>query len=251
MKALTFSRFNLLTEGWLYTEYADELHDFEFEKKFAKFLGEYEEEWARLKRDYNWNRESRQMHGGHFAIDAKIYAYPKAEEIESVTGLELDELDLEEYWSEFMQDARDQFTGDISEQYDWIKSTGWGGKSGGWLVIWPEYDDDDFEDEPNYHLNRYVEDKLHIDREEILAMQKEETSPDVQTLIRRKLRDPSEQLPELKRDIASLTEEMEGYLARMRAYRAGLEEIAEIPREFEENAVANFTDWLMNRFDNR
>ena len=127
MKALTFSGFKLLTEGHIYTEYADELHDFEFEREFAKFLGEYEAEWARLKRDYNWNRESRQMHGGHFAIDAKIHVWPDLEDIKAEIGVEIDELDLEEYWSEFMQDMRDQFTGDISEQYDWIKSTGWGG----------------------------------------------------------------------------------------------------------------------------
>lgn len=247
-KALPFSKYVAITEGHLYTEYADELHDFAFENEFAKFLGEYEAEWARLKRDYNWNRESRQVQSGHFAIDAKIHVWPDLEDIKSEIGVEIDELDLDEYWWEFMQDMRDQFAGDISEQYDWIKSTGWGGKSGGWLVIWPEYDDDDFEDEPNYHLNRYVEEKLHINQEEILRMQQAESDPKFQKLIQLGLAEPSEQLGELKRDIESLTEEMEGYLARMREYRAGLEEIAEMPKAFEKNAVENFKGWLIERF---
>lgn len=247
-KALKFYEYRLITEGQLYTEYVDELHDFEFEQEFAKFLGEYEAEWARLQRDYNWNRESRQMQGGHFAINAKIHVWPDLEDIKAEIGVEIDEQDLEEYWSEFMQETRDMFSGDITEQYDWIKSVGWGGKSGGWLVIWPEYNDDDFEDEPHYHLSRYAEEKLHTSQEAILKMQREESDPKFQKLIQLGLAEPSEQLEEIRRDIRSVAEEMELYLARMREYRAGLEEIAEMPKEFEKNAVENFKGWLIERF---
>jgi hypothetical protein len=247
-KALPFSKYVAITEGWIYTDFADDLHDFEFEREFAKFLGDYEAEWARLQRDYNWNRESRKMHGGHFAIDAKIHEWPELEDIKSEIGVEIDEQDLAEYFSEFMQDTRDQFTGDITEQYDWIKSISWGGRSGGWLVVWPEYNEEDFEDEPNYHLNRYSEEKLHINQEEILRMQQAESDPKFQKLIQLGLAEPPEQLGELSRDIDSLTEEMEGYLARMREYRAGLEEIAEMVKKFEKNAVENFKGWLIERF---
>ena len=247
MKALKFSEYSLLTEGWLYKEFADELNDFGFERELAKFLGEYEEEWARLQRDYSWNRESRQHKGQHFAINVKVYEYPRLEEINSVLGLDLDEDELNEYWWEFMEQIREQFTEDIEQQYGWIGSTGWGGKSGGWLVIWPDRNEDDFEDEPNYQLSRYINDKRGLDEEEIQKMQKEDTNPKFQKLVELGLAEPSAQLAELKRDIKNLTEELEGYLAKMREYRAGLEEISEIPKKFEENAVADFTDWLADR----
>jgi hypothetical protein len=53
MKILSFSEFSIVNEGWLYQEFEGQLQDFRFEREFAKFLSEYEEEWARLKKDYN------------------------------------------------------------------------------------------------------------------------------------------------------------------------------------------------------
>jgi hypothetical protein len=246
-KALKFGEYLSVNEGWLYNEFADDLDDFGFERELVKFLGEYEQEWARLQRDYNWNRESRQHKGQHFAINVKVYEYPRLEEINSVLGLDLDEEALNEYWWEFMEEIRGQFTEDIEQQYGWIDSVGWGGKSGGWLVIWPNRNEDDFEDEPNYQLSRYINDKLGLDEEAIQKMQREDSDPKFQKLVELGLAESSEMLGELKRDINNITEEMNEYLEKMREYRAGLEEISEMPKKFEENAVADFTDWLTDR----
>lgn len=249
MKALTFSDFRIITEGWIYTEFADSLTDFDFEKEFGQFLGEYEAEWERLKRDYNWNREARQTKVQHFAVDAQIHTYPELDQINSVLGTELTDEELREMWWSFTMDWRDNFVEDVRENYSWVKGADWDSKKGDWLLIFPAYDDEDFEDEITYHLSRYAEEKLHTSQEAILTMQKQQSDPKLQKLIQLGLAEPSGQLAELKRDIASMTEEMEGYLSRMRQYRASLEEIAEIPREFEEHALDNFVDWMQNTFD--
>jgi hypothetical protein len=249
MKILSFSEFSIVNEGWLYQEFEGQLRDFGFERDFAKFLGEYEDEWARLKKDYNWNRYSIKNIGGHFAIDAKVYAYPDLNLINSELGLSLGEEELDMYWWRFMENMRDEFTEDIDEQYGWIKSIRWGGKSGGWMLIIPEYDDEDFEDEVNYWLYGYTLSKDKVGEEEVLNISKEESDPNYHKLIQIGLAEPSSHFKELKRDIGDMIQQMQIYLAKIRRMRSDLEEIAQIPKKFEKNAVDNFKGWLKDNIE--
>ena len=240
MKILNFAEF--VNEGWIYDEYADFLGDFEFEKKFAQFLDEYERTWQRLQKDYGWNRESPAVKGQHFTVDIKINDYPDLAEINRDLGLSLDEAELDDYWWRFTSDTKDQVMEDIDEQYGWVRVVG---KSGQMLVIWPDRDEEDFEDEVNYSLDMYSKEKDILGKESIERIQKEESDPNFQRLINLGLTEPSSELAELRRDLDSLTDTMNGYLFyQMRAMRAGLEEITEMITQIKKNALANFKSWL-------
>jgi hypothetical protein len=238
------SQFEIVNPGWLCKRYLDDLDDFEFERDLPVKIDLLQKEWERLQRDYNWNRESRHLNGEHFALDAKIHAWPDLEEINSEFGLELDEENLMDYWWRFIEDSRDQFTEDIEETFGWIKSTGWGGRSGGWLLIWPSMDSEDFIDEYDYHLNQYVGSKNTISEEDMKAMKDEEANPSYQKLIGLGLAEPSDALRDMKREIEQLKSSIDDSLETIQEMRAGLEEIEEIPKEFEKNAVQNFKSWL-------
>lgn len=248
MKLLRFSEFSIINEGWLYQEFADQLQDFEFERGFAKFLGEYEDEWARLKKDYNWNRYSKGI-DGCFAINAKVYAYPDLNLINSELGLSLVKEELDMYWWRFMEDMRDEFVEDTDQQYGWIKSIRWGGKSGGWMLIISDYDEEDFEDEVNYWLYGYTLSKDKVSEEDIAKIAQEESNPKFQKLIQLGLVDSASEFKELKWDIDEMTRDMRGYLAKIRRMRSELEEIAKIPKKFEKTAVDNFKGWLKDNIE--
>jgi hypothetical protein len=238
------SQFEMVNPGWLCKRYLDDLDDFEFERDLPVKIDQLQKEWERLQRDYNWNRGGRGPTGEHLAINAKIYAAPDLAEINSELGLELDEDQLMQYWWRFIEDSRDQFTEDIEERFGWIKGTNWGGKSGGWLLIWPSMDSEDFIDDYDYHLTQYVGSKNTISEEDMKAMKDEESKPGYQKLISLGLADQSAELRDMKREIEQLKRSIDESLAHIREMRAGLEEIEEIPKEFEKNAVQNFKSWL-------
>ena len=230
--------------GWLCKRYIDDLADFSFEKDLPFKVDQLQKEWERLQRDYNWNRGGRGPTGEHLAIDAKIHAWPDLEEINSEFGLEMDEEKLSNYWWRFIEDSRDAFTEDIEERFGWIKGTNWGGKSGGWLLIWPSMDSEDFIDEYDYALGMYSSTKSNISEEDMKAMKEEDTNPSYQKLISLGLAEQSDELRDMKREIEQLKSSIDESLGYIRKMRAGLEEIEEIPREFEKNAVRNFKSWL-------
>lgn len=238
------SQFEIINPGFLCKRYLDDLDDFEFEQDLPAKIDQLEKEWERLQRDYNWNRGGRGPTGEHLAINAKIYALPDLENINSELGLKLTEDQLMNYWWKFIEDNRDAFSEDIEERFGWIKGTNWGGKSGGWLLIWPSLDSEDFIDDYDYYLHQYAEAKNNISDEAMKAMKEEATNPGYQKLIDLGLAEPSADLKEMKREIELINRSIDKSLAHISEMRAGLEEISEIPKEFEKNAVNDFKSWL-------
>jgi hypothetical protein len=255
VKALCFSEFlnesesQIFNPGWLCKRHIDDLNDFSFEKDLPFKIDLLQKEWERLQRDYNWNRGGRGPTGEHLAINAKIYVSPDLAEINSELGLKLDENELMRHWWTFIEVSRDQFTEDLEETFGWIKGINWGGKSEGWLLIWPDRDSEDFIDNLDYGLSQYVNTKNNISEEEMQAMKGEDSNPAHQRLISLGLAEPSEELRDMKREIRLASEQIDKDLQLIRKMRAGLEEIAEIPKEFEKNAVENFKSWLENYLD--
>jgi len=238
------SQFEIINPGFLCKRYLDDLDDFEFEMSLPAKIDQLEKEWGRLQRDYNFNRGGRGPTGEHLAINAKIYALPDLAKINLELGLKLTEEQLMNYWWKFIEDRRDAFSEDIEERFGWIKGTNWGGKSGGWLLIWPSLDSEDFIDAYDYYLHQYAEAKLNISDEAMKAMKDEATNSSYQKLIDLGLAEPSADLKEMKREIAIINRSIDESLEHIREMRAGLEEISEIPKEFEKNAVNDFKSWL-------
>ena len=120
----------------------------------------------------------------HYALNMKIYAYPDLEEWAKARGEEnLDDVDEEmmhEDLARFMEDTYEMHAEDYKESFSWIKEIGVGGKSGGWLLIYPDETHDNIEDNTGYAIEDYLD---HLNEESDIELIKNLISnPDVKEL---------------------------------------------------------------------
>lgn len=142
-------------------EYAAVFSDFPFENGIIELVDAMEKKWIELKNKYNWNRESRNFRSDHFAIDVKVYIWPDEEKTKEALGYpELSEEEMYRWWYQFLNDQREALADGID--YEWVKDVGFGGKSGGWLVIVPITTDDDQAESCEESLQSYKDAKLQI-----------------------------------------------------------------------------------------
>jgi hypothetical protein len=132
------------------------------------------------------NRYWYEREGGraHYALNMKIHAYPDLEKWAAARGEEdLEEVDDEmmyEDWARYMEDTYEMHAEDYKESFSWIKEVGAGGKSGGWLLIYPETTHDNIEDDVSYQIEDYLN---YLDDESDLELIKNMLSnPDIKEL---------------------------------------------------------------------
>ena len=121
---------------------------------------------------------SREGGKAHYALNMKIWAYPDLEEWAKARGEE----DLEDVndemmtddWYRYMEDTYEMHAEDYKESFSWVKEVGAGGKSGGWLLIYPETTHDDIEND-SYHQ---IEDYLDYDESALELVKDVITNPD-------------------------------------------------------------------------
>lgn len=110
-----------------------------------------------LEADYWYDREGGRS---HYALNMKIHAWPDLDKWAQIKGIE-DEDDKNEDamyndWYRFMEDTYEMNSEDYVESFPWIKMVGVGGRSGGWLLIYPDATHDAIEDDLSYHLEDYL-----------------------------------------------------------------------------------------------
>ena len=104
---------------------------------------------------------ARERGRAHYALNMKIHAYPELEKWAQARGEE----DLEEVndemmyddWARYMEETFEMHAEDYKESFSWIKEVGVGGKSGGWLLIYPEATHDDIENDAFHHIEDYLD----------------------------------------------------------------------------------------------
>ncbi len=97
----------------------------------------------------------------HYALNMKIREYPELEKWAEAKGEE----DLEEVndemmyddWYRYMEDTFEMHAEDYKESFSWIKDVGAGGRSGGWLLIYPEATHDDIENDAFNNIEDYLD----------------------------------------------------------------------------------------------
>lgn len=125
-------------------EYRTLFSEFPFEEGIISLIDSLDRKWTELKNKYNWGRESRYFPSGHFAMDVKVYIWPDHEKAkEALAYPSLSEEGLYNWWYRFLNDQREALVDGID--YSWVKDVGFGGKSGGWLVVVPHSDDNDYQ----------------------------------------------------------------------------------------------------------
>jgi len=163
---LTFSKFILENrENDIHTtldkEYEDQLSDFNYESEILSLIEKLERYWIKMEKDYLWNREYRySLKFPHFALYAKL-DYPDLEKISKIIkDDEADDDELLDIWYKWIMYQRAIFIDDLD--YSWIKHVGWGGNSGGWILLTPNINYDDVVNDITELLELYISEKNEI-----------------------------------------------------------------------------------------
>ena len=224
------------------SEYLSELRRLEDSEVINK-LDEVSKLINHLSSSYWYNREG---NTGHYALRMKIHASPDLEEWAKAKGEE-DEDDINEDsmyddWYRFMEDTYEVHSEDYPESFDWIEKIGAGGRSGGWLLVYPEYDHDDIETDLSYKLAEYLDNLPEEDFSIKLVL-----DPESRELIELGLI----QAPDDYQTILDNREEVLEYLnkteVKLNQINIDLEKITTEIAEFAENAEKQFYEWIAER----
>jgi len=258
----TFSQFITEARRWnevqltLSNDYGRDYGDFYFEEGIPELMDDVERMWGELENEYSWNRESRHAREGHFAIDAKIHTWPDLEAIRQAVGMDEDQLgddELDSMWWSWIQDQREFFQEDIQELYSWIADTGWGGNSGGWLIVVPDTCGEDFTNEIEDELMTYHDTKTEAkdDEEEWAELIKIAQDPRFLRLVKLGLAQVPSELEQFKTDADAIREELEKERAKAEQIWNDLTEISERPKKFAQTAQKFFTEWAVEEIQER
>jgi len=169
-------------QPYLFQEYKDRFDDFSFEEDIVFLIKRIEEKWIELKEKYHWNRESPGVRGDHFALNVKVYIFPDEEEIKKrVKVPELSDEEANRIWWKYLQDQAEVLADGID--HSWIKTVDWGGKSGGWLLLYPEVGPDSVMEGISEECNSYLAEKEAIEEEVMAEVKNKYQDPDFSELV--------------------------------------------------------------------
>lgn len=258
----TFTQFITEIRRWqeqdmsLARDYGRDYQDFYFEEGIPELMDDVQRMWGELENEYWWNREGRNFREDHFAIDAKIHTWPDFDAIRQGVGMTEEELsddELDRMWWMYIEDQREFFQEDIQEYYSWIENTGWGGNSGGWLIIVPDVSGEAFINSIEDDLMTYHDTKTEAKEDEDgwAEIIKLAHDPKFLRLVKLGLAETPDQLEYFKKDADYIRKELEKEKARAEQIWNDLREISERPRKFAQSAQKWFTEWAIEQIQER
>lgn len=218
--------------------------EFPFEKGITDMIDELDKKWTDLKNRYNWNRESRNFRTGHFAMDVKVYIWPDHEKAkEALNYPSLSEEGLYDWWYRFLNDQREALVDGID--YSWVKDVGFGGTSGGWLVVAPSTTDDDclenIEDMANSYQQTKDDAKTEDDYADIAPYVDED---DYEELVQAGMLTEPHGVSELRTEAATIKTTLEKELEEVNRIEPDLQAILARVEEFRKNGEELFYQYL-------
>lgn len=198
-----------------------------------------------LEGTYWYNREGGKA---HYALNMKIHAWPDLEDWAKARGEEdLEDVNDEmmyEDWARFMEETYEVHAEDYIESFSWIKDVGVGGKSGGWLLIYPEASHDNIEDDCSYQIEDYlnkIEDASDAD-----LLNKALNNPDFFELAELGLVEPHdfEKVKEIMVARQDLIDWIAKEIVELKQIVTDLNEIETNIADFKNNASNLFLDWI-------
>ena len=249
LQAIEISKAKFINESFYKTAFEfspADFNDFEFEKELPSLITEVAEYWNTLRDDYEWNRESRGFRRDHFAVNVKMHIWPdfdKCREILGDSNITDDELDQK--WGQFIEDSREMYQEDIEGIYSWIEDTGFGGRSGGWLVIAVNSAITNVEEDVQTLIYEYTEMKSDMKADDDWQEMVDLVNADhYKELMEIGVADYPEELSELKNTALKFKSTLPDDLQTMQRISQDLEDIWMRSRKFEENAAKYFYDQL-------
>lgn len=254
-KLKTFNQFITESRGgnWAYANhYASYLTKFSDDSSILQQLKDLDIILNRLEDSWWYNREGQ---SGHYALNMKIYQWPDLEKWAEAKG-ETEEEDIDEDrmyndWARFMEETYEISAEDYENAYDWIEKVGVGGRQGGWLLLYLNYDHIDLERDLESHFDEYLGNLDQLENPNILSDIKRLKSEDEDSreLIELGLIDENDY--ESAEETMESREELENFLTEkineFNQIEIDLEAIQRNIDEFKQTAEEDFYDWLRNR----
>jgi hypothetical protein len=236
-------------EPFSYGRYAEVFTDFGFEADIPDLIHAVEQKWTDLKNSYWWNRE--QWRKDHFALDVKVHSWPKADTVREILGEpDMPEEAIDDEWWVWMNDTREGFVDDLFSLYPWIDDINWGGKSGGWLLLAPPFDDESTRNDIEERCDEYNSEKQDLkengDWEKAVAI---ENNPKFQRLKQLGIANEHSDLIVLVSQIEGFKNNLTGTIEQLTQWEADMEAIKARVSKFEDNAEEYFYAWLRSRED--
>lgn len=249
LQAIEISKAKFINESFYKTDFEfspADFNDFEFEKELPSLIADVAEYWNTLRDDYEWNRESSDFREDHFALNVKIHVWPDSDKCREILGdSDLTDDQINDQWYRFIEDSREMYQEDIEEIYSWIENTGFGGRSGGWLVITPNSEITNVEEDVQTLIYEYTEMKADIKADDDWQEMVDLVNADhYKELIEIGVADYPKELSSLKDEALKLKSTLVDNLQTLQRIGQDLEEIWMRSRKFETNAAKYFYDEL-------
>jgi len=238
-------------EPFLYGRYAEVFTDFGFEADIPDLIYAVEQKWTDLKNNYWWNRENRQWRKDHFALDVKVHAWPDSDTVREILGEpDMPEEAIDDEWWVWMNDTREGFVDDLFSLYPWIADIDWGGKSGGWLLLAPPFDDESTRNDIEERCDEYNSEKQDLkDNGDFEELVNQSNELDYQELKDLGLADELNELTLLKATIEGFKNNLTETIEQLTQWEADMEAIQARVSKFEDNAQEYFHAWLRSKED--
>ena len=248
---ITESKYWSSDESFVYHGYTHLYTDFSFEKDMPELMQKVEQTWAHLEDVYNWNRESRQWRKDHFALDIKVHAWPESDTVREILGEpDMPEEAINDEWWVWFNDEREGFVNDLLEIYPWIQDIGWGGKSGGWLLLQPPHEAEDIRTNIDDCCQEYERIKEEIkENEDWDTVVKLAENPNYKRLKQLGVADELAELDELVKEYETFKAYLTKELANLAQWESDMNAIQARVSKFEDKAEEYFYEWLRSRED--
>jgi len=229
--------------------YKKELQDFTLEQEILQSLSDIEElgnEVFDPRGRWSWNRERRDFKDGHFTLNVKVYNWPTVDDVKAAfpDQEDIDDEWLEGSWIRFIEDQREMWQEDIEETYSWVEDTGFGGRSGGWLVIKPRVSYDNYLEFTEEAVQEYLDLKEFIDDDEMEEIKSQLNSAEWQRLRSLGLSQESGEVGEIISGAEKAIGTIKQYTREIEKMDSALERIKEQFEKFEVKAKEYYMDWL-------
>lgn len=227
-------------------EYKDLFTDFPFEHGVIELVDALDRKWIELKNKYNWNRELRNFRKDHFAMDVKVYIWPDEKKTkEALNYPDLSEEGMYRWWYSFLNDQREAFIDEID--FGWVKDIGFGGKSGGWLVIAPNVTDTDQAEFCEEAMSLYRDTKkLAMEEDQYSVIVKYANDENYDELVKTGMITEPEGISELRNDAENMIKSFTESLEELNQIDSNIQSILAKVEEFKRTGLKLFYEYLQD-----
>jgi hypothetical protein len=231
-------------EPTLSKEYGYLFSDFLFEDDVKTLIYDIEEKWIELKNQYWWNRESPDFRTDHFALDVKVYIWPEDDRIKDVLKVpELTEEECSNIWWKWMNDQRDVLTDGID--FAWVKTVGWGGKSGGLLLISPNVTQNDMQEQVEEIARMYKIEKEALEESGQMEIAKKfANTEEYDYMVKIGMVHEVDEVNSLRASIGIIEKSLTETLADLLDMETGLQQVVDQVERFRKEGLQWFYEYL-------